>query len=135
MLNDTIAIGLFSTDIRKTREFYKKLGFRVGSAEDLCGISFGNNGKILITFAKVDRSKEYTGMEIPHKNHVNHVVLSLNVESKSELFEFAENVKIAGGSILGEGPIGNDMEGFSFYSFSFIDIDGYRWDVSYNSLR
>lgn len=134
MIKNKIGIHLHAKDIVKTKEFFVKLGFyaALDSKQTLCSFSLDTfEPNIRIIFHDTASLKKHTSCQDIYENNQNHqVFLSIEANSKAELYELANKVKNAGGNLCFE-PSGFDDELMSFYHFEFTDLNGYSWDVVY----
>lgn len=120
--------NLAVTDIKRTNDFYSKLGFKPNSSmnsEEMTSFSFGDSNFIINFFLKHIIEKNTKTDFTDAKNGIE-VIFSLSAESKNEVDEWVETVKNAGGKIsvepyeIGEG-----------YTFVFSDPDGHTFNVLY----
>lgn len=122
--------NLAISDLERTTKFYTDLGFKVNNsnnsqAQELTSISFGENDFIINFFLKDFLQKNTQSNFADLKNGVE-IIFSLSAESKSEVNQWVEIVKKAGGKInvepyeIGEG-----------YTFVFSDPDGHKFNILY----
>lgn len=130
MFKDQFVIKLPVKSIAKSKEFYTQLKlFTLSGNENLLGIFIEEN-KIYL-YDELFFKESFPNIPI-NTNQIKDVVIEVDLDNKEELFELALNVKKAGGMIIKE-PYGNDTESLSFRFFTFLDLDGYYWSVSYFS--
>ncbi|WP_309642515.1 VOC family protein [Flavobacterium sp.] len=118
--------NLVSNDLEKTAKFYTDLGFILnGESEEMTSFKFGQNGFIINFFTKQRLEKAVNGNLTDAKNQ-NEIIFSLSAESKQNVDEWVEKVKLAGGTIFAEPQ--NYEQG---YTFGFSDPDGHKFNILY----
>lgn len=119
-----IFVNLCVQDIKKSTEFYKKLGFSFNpqfSSEDTgCMIVYEN---IFFMLIEPKRFKDFTKKEIVDAHKATEVLNAVSCESKAEVDELFEKAVAAGGKKFRE----TEDLGF-MYSRSFEDLDGHVWE-------
>ncbi len=122
--------NLAINDLERTTKFYTDLGFKVNNsnnsqAQELTSISFGENNFIINFFLKEFLQKNTQSNFSDPKNGIE-IIFSLSAASKTEVNQWVEIVKKAGGNInvepyeIGEG-----------YTFVFSDPDGHKFNILY----
>lgn len=125
-------------DIRKTQEFYLKLGFRLNGdpTKELVSFLIGENDFIIHFFEK-ERLKSSLEGEMSDLKRGNEIMFSLSAESKAEVNEWIDEVKKAGGTIVFD-PRKDKKKLYDengFYVFVFSDPDGHKFNVLFNPKK
>lgn len=124
------------TNVKKTQEFYEKLGFKINGkpTNELVSFMVGDND-FIIHFFKNERLKSSLEGEVSDLKKGNEIMFTLSAESKSEVNEWISEVENAGGTIVFDPRKDNkkmyDENGF--YVFVFSDLDGHKFNVFYNT--
>ena len=110
-------------DVKRTNEFYKALGFTPNNTNNfpkLASFLFGDNKFVIHFFEKGSQINEFltSGSD-------SEIIFTLSAETEVEVKEWAEKVKIAGGTIFKE--VKRDEKGY--YGFAFADPDGHKFNV------
>jgi len=125
-------------DIKRTEAFYLKLGFQpTGKAtKDLIGFSFGDND-FIICFFENKRFKASLEGEIADLDQGNEIMFSLSAESKADVEQWVDDVKIAGGTIFFDPRIDKKQfyEENGYYVCVFSDPDGHKFNLFYDLNR
>ena len=118
--------GNFSVkDTKRTNRFYTELGFAPnGSNKDLklASFIFGDNDLVIHFFEQGSKIDEYLA---PGSKTNSEIIFTLSAETETEVNEWAEKVKNAGGNIFQE--VGRDEA--NYYGFGFADPDGHKFNV------
>ncbi len=119
--------NLAVTDLKKTENFYTELGFKLNgkATDELVSFFFGDNN-FIINFFTEERLKAGTNMEIADLSNGSEVIFSLSAGNRSEVDEWADAVKKAGGHIFSEAQ---DFQ--KGYTVGFSDPDGHKFNVLY----
>ncbi|KQN38764.1 extradiol dioxygenase [Pedobacter sp. Leaf41] len=121
-------INLPVKDVKKSKEFFTKLGFKLnlqyGVREDSASFLVGDAGLVLMLFEK-SLYEGFAGSAVPESFSGNEVLFSFDAESPEEVDNLAKKVVEAGGSIYGEPGYKDDW----MYGCGFIDLDGQRWSI------
>ena len=110
-------------DAKRTNQFYTQLGFIPNNTNNfpkLASFLFGDDKFVIHFFEKGSQINDYL---IP--GSTNEIIFTLSAETESEVKEFAEKVKNAGGNILQD--VRRDENGY--YGFVFADPDGHKFNV------
>jgi uncharacterized protein len=118
-------ITLGVADLRRAREFYAALGWRVGSEPDDDVVFFQAAGMILALW---DRAKLAADSSVSDSGGWGGVTLAHNVGSPAAVDAVIEEARAAGATI-GREPAQTFWGG---YSGLFIDPDGHPWEVAHN---
>jgi len=126
-------INLPVKDIPASREFYKKIGFKLNpnhpENDQMAAFQVGEKEIGLMLFPE-DQFKEFSNHELFDTSQGTNTLFSIDAESPEEVDELAEKVKAAGGTIYGEP---GEKDGW-MYGCGFIDPNGHRWSVLYMDM-
>ena len=129
----TFWINLPVKDIEKSREFFKRIGFkenpRFKNADHLASFIIGEQEVVMMLFPE-DTFQRFTENGISNTQQGTEVLLNIDAESRSEVDEMAKKVKNAGGTIFAKPA---ESEGW-MYVFGFEDLDGHRWVMLHMEL-
>lgn len=114
-------------DLSRSKQFYKEVGFfagEQGNTEVSASFIIGKERTVLMLF------EEKVFEQIVRARSANTIagsemMISMDVNSREEVTELAEKVRVAGGDIFSE-PL--EIKG-GIYGFAFTDPDGHRWNV------
>ena len=126
-------INLPVKDVRKSTEFFTRLGFTFntqqgGGPNSVCML-LGEKGVVVMLFDE-PTFKGFTNNEITPTQQSTEVLLSVDAQSKEEVDEMARKAVEAGGS---SKHVPKEMDGF-MYGCVFTDLDGHRWNVLYMDM-
>lgn len=128
-----IWINLPVADINKSKEFFTTLGFNVSppfnDRDEMIKMVIGENNVIVMLFPE-PMFKKFTGNDLADTGKATEVLFSISAESKEEVDELAEKVKMAGGTIYAEPK---ENQGW-MYGCGFADLDSHRWNVLYMDM-
>jgi predicted lactoylglutathione lyase len=117
--------GNFSVkDSKRTNQFYTQLGFTPNKSNNdpkLASFLFGDDNFVIHFFEKGSRIDEY----LPSGSKTSEIIFTLSAETETEVKEFAEKIKNAGGTILQK--VRRDEN--NYYGFAFADPDGHKFNV------
>lgn len=126
-------INLPVKNVAKSREFYKKIGFKLNpnhpENNQMAAFLVGKKEVGLLLFPE-EQFKEFSNHKIPDLQNSTSTLFSIDAESPKEVDELAEKIKKAGGTIYGEP---GEKDGW-MYGCGFIDPDGHRWSVLYMDM-
>lgn len=128
MKTRSIWANLVSSDLERTAAFYTALGFKRndnGKNKEVVSFSFGQNNFVINFFTAERLSMQMNGNLSLPKNS-NEIIFSLSADSKEELEDWAEKVKLANGNIFSE--IQSFEKG---YTFGFADPDHHKFNFLY----
>ena len=112
-------------DLKRTTNFYTKLGFKKnGESEQLTSFSFGNNNFIIHFFLKDILQPAMKG-EISDPKKSNEIIFTISAESKVEVDNWAIEIEQAGGTLISKP----EEFGEGYYGFVFADPDGHKFNV------
>ncbi|WP_226332192.1 VOC family protein [Echinicola marina] len=130
----TIWLNLPVKDIKKSRDFFKAIGFKENpmheNAEHLASFLIGEHNFVMMLFPEKD-FKRFTNNEVSDTQKGSEILLNIDAQSKSEVDTMANTVRIAGGKIFAEP---GESQGW-MYAFGFEDIDGHRWSMLYMDME
>ncbi|MES2284764.1 MAG: VOC family protein [Bacteroidota bacterium] len=126
-------INLPVKDIKKSKEFFTKLGFsfntQYGNSDESIALTIGSKNVIVMLFTE-PTFKNFTNNEIVNTKQATEVLLSIDAESREEVDEMAKKAEAAGGIVFSK-PAEN--QGW-MYGCGFTDPDGHRWNVLYMDM-
>ena len=125
MIKD-IWINFPSKDLKKTKEFFEKIGFKLNgqqTGEEMVCFTVGAKDTAVLFFPE-ETIKGFMKNEISDTGKGSEVMISFDAESRDEVDETASKVFDAGGTILSEPA---EIQGW-MYGFAFADLDGHRWN-------
>lgn len=129
----TFWLNLPVKDLKKSKEFYKAIGFQENlmhtSAEQLASFLIGENNMVLMLFP-VEAFKNFAQNEVADTTKGTEVLLNIDAQSRQEVDEMAKLVHKAGGKIFAHPT---ESEGW-MYAFGFEDLDGHRWVMLYMDM-
>ncbi|RFM28540.1 VOC family protein [Deminuibacter soli] len=108
-----------------TNEFYKRVGFTSnGYNKDLklASFLFGEDDFVIHFFEEGSQIDEFLK---PGSLTTSEIIFTLSADTEQQVNEFANKVKVAGGTILKE--VRRDEAGY--YGFAFADPDGHKFNV------
>lgn len=112
-------------DVKRTNWFYTQLGFTPNGKNDyprLASFLFGDDDFVIHFFETGSRIDTYIS---PVPGNTNEIIFTLSAESETEVNEWAEKVRTAGGHLFTEAI--RDEAGY--YGFAFADPDGHKFNV------
>jgi len=112
-------------DANRTRQFYTQLGFtpsKQNNVPKLASFLFGDDDFVIHFFEQGSKIDEYLA---PGTTTTSEIIFTLSAETETEVNEWAEKVKTAGGGIFHE--VGRDEN--NYYGFAFADPDGHKFNV------
>lgn len=119
--------NLASSNLERTTQFYKDLGFETNGnrTEELSSFLFSTD-KFIIHFFLKARFESSARSEAANLEKQNEIIFSLSAQSVEEVDEWYITVKQAGGKIYAE------PERFEKgYTFGFADPDGHKFNFLY----
>lgn len=126
-------INLPVKDLKKSKEFFTKLGFsfntQYGNSDESAALMIGSKNSIVMLFVEPS-FKKFTGNEIVNTKQASEVLLSIDAESRAEVDEMALKAEAAGGIVFGKP---GENQGW-MYGCGFTDLDGHRWNVLYMDM-
>lgn len=119
-------INLPVKDVKKSKEFFTRLGFMPEEANetaDMSCVKVGEKNIAVLLFAE-ETLKGFMKNEISDTSKGSEMMISFDAESREEVDETASKVFDAGGTIFAEPA---EIQGW-MYGFAFTDLDGHRWN-------
>ena len=128
-----IWINLPVKDVKKSKEFFVKLGFKLnpnnGNTENSACFLVGDRNIVLMLFDEPSFNG-FTNHALADTKQGSEVLLSVGVGSKEQVDELAKKAVEAGGTST-HTP--GKMEGW-MYGCLFVDLDGHRWNALYMDM-
>lgn len=113
------------SDLERTTQFYKQLGFKSNGASDqLTSFFFGDDDFVIHFFLKDILEPNMMGQLIDTKAG-NEIIFTLWADTKEEVNAWAEEIKQAGGTLVSQP----EDFGPGYYGFVFADPDGHKFNV------
>ncbi len=129
-MTQKVWLNLPVKDIKKSKEFFGKLGFSFdtehGNSEHSACFMVGEDKFHVLLFPE-KTFKGFTQNEIADTAKGTEVLVSIGAETREEVDEIARKAFDAGGRIYGEP---GETQGW-MYGCGFSDLDGHRWNVLY----
>ena len=126
-------INLPVRDVKKSREFFTKLGFiqntHFPETDQMSSLFVGTKSIVIMLCAEAV-FQNFSKNTVADTKESTEVLFSFDAESREEVDSLAEKVKQAGGTIWA-AP--GENQGW-MYGFGFADLDGHRWNVLYMDL-
>ncbi len=123
-------LNLPVADLKRAREFFKSLGFKLhdmpDDQADITGIMVSTKD-IPVMLVSHERFRHFSGQQICDTSQACEVLISIDAENRSEVDELARKAREAGGQVFGPPT---EIEGW-MYGCGFTDLDGHRWNVLY----
>ena len=118
-------ITLGVNNLKKSTDFYEKLGFPVERSESITFISTSPISKLAL-YGLEDLAHD-ANISV-NKSGFSGITLAHNVVSKQQVEQVIAEARLVGAEITDE-PREREWGGYSGY---FKDIDGYLWEIAYN---
>lgn len=124
---DKIFVNLPVKDLKKSIDFFTKIGFEFNPQfTDENATCMVISEHIFVMLLIEDFFKTFTKKEISDPTKSTEVILALTAESKEQVDEIVNKALAAG------GKASNDPTDHGFmYVWSFQDIDGHLWELTY----
>jgi len=126
----TFWINLPVKDVKRSREFFRKLGFteteRQPANNEYAGFYLDEKKTVLMLFPE-ERFAHFAGNPIADTAKGTEAYLNVDAPNREYVDEFAAIVKEAGGTVYA-APM--EVDGW-MYLMGFIDLDGHRWGMLY----
>lgn len=122
-------VNLPVKDVNKSKEFFKKIGFKIEeerSNDQMAAVKVGSKEIAVMLFPEATL-KAFMNAPLADAKQGNEVLLSFDAGSREEIDELAKKVTDAGGTLFGKP---SENQGW-MYGFGFIDLDGHRWNGLY----
>lgn len=117
-------INLPVKDVKKSKEFFSKIGFTPEEAHetaDMTCVKVGEKNIAVLLFAE-ETLKGFMKNEISDTKAGSEMLISFDAESREEVAETAKKVRDAGGTIFSEPA---EIPGW-MYGFAFTDLEEHR---------
>ena len=128
-----IWINLPVRDLARSTAFFTKIGFvpNAGPGNTAHSASFvvGEKKVVLMLFVQ-EMFAGFTNHAVADTGNGTEVLFSLGADSRSQVDEIADRVKLAGGTVFAEP---RESNGF-MYGCGFCDLDGHRWNALFMDL-
>jgi predicted lactoylglutathione lyase len=124
-----IWINLPVKDVKRSREFFTKIGFELNprhSGDGMACLLVGEKRVVVMLFEE-STFAGFTKHTLADTRQGCEVLISIDAESRHEVDDLARKVRDAGGAIYAEP---GENQGW-MYGFGFADPDGHRWNVLY----
>ena len=125
-------LNLASSDLKKSKEFYSKIGFTMNEAHAAPHMvsMFVGSKKIILNLFSEAMIKGFAQHPVCDTKQSTEILFSLGANSRAEVDALAKKVVDAGGIVFG-GP--GEKDGW-MYGCGFSDLDGHRWSVLYMDM-
>ena len=130
---DDFWLNLASKDLKKAKDFFIHLGFRIDerhSAPHMVSMAVGNKKVVLNLFAENMFQGFIGGQAITNTSQTNEILFSIGAGSPAEVDALAKKAVEAGGTLYGKPGF---KDGW-MYGCGFTDLDGHRWNVLYMDM-
>jgi len=125
-----IWLNLPVKDVKKSKEFFTKLGFsfdtKYGNTEVSAGMVVGEKRFVVMLFQE-NVFKTFTQQELTDTKKSSEVLISIDAASRDEVDQLAKKAADAGGNVFAKP---GESQGW-LYGCGFTDLDGHRWNVLY----
>jgi predicted lactoylglutathione lyase len=119
-------ITLGVADLKRSREFYERLGWRRSMAKAEGVVFFQAGGMALALYPRYELAKDAN--VTPQGDGFRGISLAYNARNRGEVDSVLEDAEAAGAKLLKAG-----QEAFwGGYSGYFSDLDGFLWEVAWN---
>ena len=122
-----IFVNLAVNDLKKSLEFFTKLGFKFNpqfTDETAACMMVGED--IFVMLLTRDKFKTFTPKEICDATKSTEVLVCLSAESRAKVDDMVHTAVAAGGTTY------NDPQDHGFmYGHGFQDLDGHIWEIIY----
>src|SRR5262245_7793725 len=124
-----IFVGLAVSDLKRSVEFFTKLGFTFNpDFTDDTGTCMIVSDDIFVMIHTEERFKTFIPNKLCDPNEANEMTICLSCESKEEVDELVKKAISAGGKYY------KDSKDYGFmYWHCFRDPDGHIWELAYLS--
>jgi catechol 2,3-dioxygenase-like lactoylglutathione lyase family enzyme len=119
-------ITLGVADLKRSREFYERLGWRRSMAQAEGVVFFQAGGMALALYPRLNLAKDAN--IAPEGHGFNGIALAYNTRNRAEVDSVLKEAAAAGAAVLKLA-----QEAFwGGYSGYFADPDGFLWEVAWN---
>ena len=119
-------VTLGVTDLKRSTEFYERLGWRRSMAKAEGVVFFQAGGMALALFPRPELAKD-ANID-PEGRGFNGVSLAYNARNRAEVDSVLEEAEAAGAKLLKPAQVAF----WGGYSGYFSDLDGFLWEVAWN---
>lgn len=122
-------------DIRRTQEFYQRLGFKLNGnpSKDLVSFLFSDD-EFVIHFFEKEKLKTSLEGELSDLSQGNEIMFTLSADSKDEFDHWIKEIREAGGVISFDSKF--DKKPFydenGYHVCVFADPDGHKFNLFFN---
>lgn len=127
-------LNLSSKDLKKSKEFFEKLGFKMNErhqAPHMVSMFIGNKNVVLNLFTEELFKGFIGGHAITATAESNEILFSIGAGSPAEVDTMAQKAVDAGGKLYGKPGY---KDGW-MYGCGFADLDGHRWNILYMDMN
>lgn len=122
-----IFVNLPVKDLKKSMEFFSKLGFEFNPQfTDINAACLIISKDIYAMLLVEEFFRKFTKKEIADAAKCTEAIIALSVDSKEKVNEIVNNALAAGGK-----PSNELIDQQWMYSWSFQDLDGHLWELVY----
>ncbi len=119
-------VTLGVADLKRSTEFYERLGWRRSMAKAEGVVFFQAGGMALALFPRPELAKD-ANID-PEGRGFNGVSLAYNARNRAEVDSVLEEAEAAGAKLLKPAQVAF----WGGYSGYFSDLDGFLWEVAWN---
>jgi len=119
-------VTLGVADLKRSTEFYERLGWRRSMAKAEGVVFFQAGGMALSLFPRPELAKD-ANID-PEGRGFNGVSLAYNARNRAEVDSVLEEAEAAGAKLLKPAQVAF----WGGYSGYFSDLDGFLWEVAWN---
>ena len=119
-------VTLGVTDLKRSAEFYERLGWRRSIAKAEGVVFFQAGGMALALFPRPELAKD-ANID-PEGRGFDGVSLAYNARNRAEVDSVLEEAEAAGAKLLKPAQVAF----WGGYSGYFSDLDGFLWEVAWN---
>lgn len=123
-----IWLNLPVKDIKKTTDFFEKVGFILNThapqSDNMVSFKIGQK-EFIINFFTEQVFNSFTSFKIANLTDATECLISIDAESPTEVEEILARAKNAGGYVYAKGA---EKDGW-MYGGGFTDLDGHKWNV------
>jgi predicted lactoylglutathione lyase len=124
-----IWINLPVKDVKRSREFFTRLGFELNprhTGDSMACLLVGEK-KVVVMLIAEPMFAGFSKVKVTDTGQSAEVLISIDAESRQEVDELARKAKDAGGTVYAEP---GESQGW-MYGCGFADPDGHRWNALY----
>lgn len=124
---DNIFVNLPVKDLKKTMDFFSKVGFEFNpqfTNENAACMVIGDNIYAMLLVEEFFQT--FTKKEIADATKSTEVIVALSADSREKVDEIVNRALAAGGK-----PANDPVDHGFMYGWSFQDVDGHLWEFIY----